>query len=109
MTMEEILLRYTRGEATLEETNRALKAVGAGLTLDPARNTISDQELAETTAGDIPTQVSGWGIMSHGFSTLEKVRVENGRTLNVDMGGELAYVYIGGKQYTLAGNQLTEV
>lgn len=46
--------------------------------------------------------------MSHGFSTLEKVRVENGRTLNVDMGGELAYVYIGGKQYTLAGDQLTE-
>lgn len=108
MTMEEILLRYTRGEATLEETNRALKAVGAGLTLDPARNTISDQELAETTAGDIPTQVSGWGLMSHGFSTLEKVRVENGRTLNVDMGGGAGLCVHRRQAVHSGGDQLTE-
>lgn len=42
------------------------------------------------------------------FPLWKRSRVENGRTLNVDMGGELADVYIGGKQYTLAGNQLTE-
>ena len=108
MTLEEILLRYTRGEAGLDATNRALEAAGTGLTLDPARNALSAQELAETTVGDTPDQANGWGLMAHGFSTLEKVRVENGHTLNVDMGSELAYVFMGGKQYTLVGTRLTE-
>ena len=66
------------------------------------------RDRAETTVGDTPDQANGWGLMDHGFSTLEKVRVENGHTLNVDMGGELAYVFMDGKQYTLVGTRLTE-
>lgn len=108
MEMKEILLRYTRGEATLEETNRALEAVSAGLTLDPARNILSAQELAETAVGDTPDQANGWGLMDHGASCMEKVQVVDGHTVNVDMGGELAYVFIGGKQYKLVGTELVE-
>lgn len=108
MTMEEILLRYTRGAATLEETNQALKEAASGMTLDPGRNTISAQELAETTVGDTPAQASGWGLLDHGFGVMEKVRVEKGRTVNVDMGCERAYVFIGGKKYRLAGTRLAE-
>lgn len=109
MTMEEILLRYTKGEATLEETNQALREVDSGLCLDPARNTLSAEEAASATAGGVPAQANGWGLMDHGFGGLEKVRVENGRTVDADMGGELAFVFIGGKKYALMGSQLAEI
>ena len=43
--LENVLQDYTRGEKTLEEANRALKELGCGLTLDPARNLFSAKEL----------------------------------------------------------------
>lgn len=42
------------------------------------------------------------------MGSLEKVHVVNGRTVDVDMGQEAAYVYIAGKKYRLRGNVLTE-
>lgn len=105
---EEILLKYTRGEATLEETNAALKKAESGLHLDPMRNVLTAQELASTTVGETPAEANGFGLMDHGFGTLEKVQVADGRTVNVDMGGERAFVYIGGKKYQLVGTELME-
>lgn len=106
--LEEILHHYTRGDKPLNETNQALKELDCGLQLDPARNLISAQELAETCVGETPAEANGWGILDHGVGSLEKVHVVNGRTVDVDMGQEAAYVYIGGHKYRLRGDVLTE-
>ena len=45
----DILFKYTTGEATLEETNDALKEAEAGFNLEPGRNEITPDEMALTT------------------------------------------------------------
>lgn len=106
---EEIIGKYTKGEATLPETNEALKEAGSGYHLDPARNVLTAEELEATTVGATPADADGWGLMEHGASCMEKVHVVDGRTVNVDMGCELAFVYIGGKKYKLSGTELQDV
>ena len=66
------------------------------------------RELLETRAGETPDEANGWGLMDHGVACLEKVHVVNGRTVDVDMGQETAYVYIAGRTYRLRGDVLTE-
>lgn len=105
----EILNKYTSGEVCLEDTNEALKAVEANVLLDPDRNKLTAEELAATTVGDTPAQANGWGLMDHGASCMEKVQVVGGHTVNVDMGEELAYVFIGGRKYKLIGTELQTV
>ena len=107
-TVEEILLDYTRGEANLEETNAALKEAGSGLTLNPGRNVITEEELRATTVGDTPAEANGWGLMDHGVGCHEKVHVVDGKTVDVNMGAEVAFVYIGGRKYKLRGDTLVE-
>ena len=106
--LEKTLLDYTKGEKTLEETNEALKEMGSNLTLNPARNLFSAQELMETHVGETPDEANGWGIMDHGVGCLEKVHVVDGRTVDVDMGEEIAFVYMAGKRYRLRGDVLTD-
>lgn len=106
--LEEILNDYTRGDKPLDETNQALKELGSGLTLDPARNLFSAQELLETRVGETPDEANGYGLMDHGVSCLEKVHVVDGKTVDVDMGQEIAFVYLAGRRYRLRGNVLTE-
>ena len=108
MTTNEILNKYTTGEMTLPEANEALKEAGAGFTLDPNRNVITQEEFVATTAGETPDTVNGYGLMDHGVGCMEKVHVVNGRTVDVDMGQETAYVYMAGKRYRLRGDVLTE-
>ena len=108
MTTNEILNKYTTGEMTLPEANEALKEADSDLYLDPNRNVITPEELAETRAGETPDEANGWGILDHGVGSLEKVHVVNGRTVDVDMGQETAYVYMAGKRYRLRGDVLTE-
>ena len=99
---------YTRGDKPLDETNQELKKLDCGLQLDPTRNLFSARELLETRAGETPDEANGWGILDHGVGSLEKVHVVNGRTVDVDMGQETAYVYMAGKRYRLRGDVLTE-
>ena len=106
--LEEILHHYTRGDKPLDETNQELKKLDCGLQLDPTRNLFSARELLETRAGETPDEANGWGILDHGVGSLEKVHVVNGRTVDVDMGQETAYVYMAGKRYRLRGDVLTE-
>ena len=106
--LEKTLLDYTKGEKTLEETNEALKKMGSNLTLNPARNLFSAQELMETHVGETPDEANGWGIMDHGVGCLEKVHVVDGRTVDVNMGDEIAFVYMAGKRYRLRGDVLIE-
>lgn len=110
MTVNKILEKYTTGEMTLDETNSALKEVEANkLTLNPDRNIITQEELMETTAGENPPiTVNGYGLMEHGVGRLEKVRVMNGKTPDVNMGNETAFVYIAGNKYELNGDTLME-
>ena len=106
--LEEILHHYTRGDKPLDETNQELKKLDCGLQLDPTRNLFSARELLETRAGETPDEANGWGILDHGVGSLEKVHVVDGRTVDVDMGQEAAYVYMAGKVSGLRGDVLTE-
>ena len=106
--LETVLFDYTKGENTLEETNQALKELGSTLRLDPSRNLFSAQELMETRVGETPDEANGWGILDHGVGCMEKVRVVGGRTVDVDMGQETAFVYMAGRRYRLRGDVLTE-
>nr|DAH90761.1 MAG TPA: hypothetical protein [Caudoviricetes sp.]DAR48929.1 MAG TPA: hypothetical protein [Caudoviricetes sp.]DAY80686.1 MAG TPA: hypothetical protein [Caudoviricetes sp.] len=107
-TVEEVLQKYTLGEAGKDETNDGLKELGSPLRLNPDRNVITPEELAETRVGETPAEANGWGILDHGVGSLEKVHVVNGRTVDVDMGHEAAYVYIAGRKYRLRSDVLTE-
>ena len=82
MTLENVLRKYTLGEASKDETNDALQELSSPLRLDPDRNVITPEELAETRVGETP---------------------------DVDTGEEIAFVYIGGKCYRLRGDVLTEM
>lgn len=106
--LEKTLLDYTKGEKTLEEANKALKEMGSNLYLNPDRNKLTEEEKRSTTVGYYPNQANGYGLMDHGVGCLEKVHVVNGRTVDVDMGQETAYVYIAGRKYRLRGDVLTE-
>ena len=59
----------------------------------------------ETRVGETPDEANGWGILDHGVGCMEKVRVVGGRTVDVDMGQEIAFVYIGGPQLPPAGRR----
>ncbi len=107
-TLENVLRKYTLGEASKDETNDALQELSSPLRLDPDRNVITPEELAETRVGETPDEANGYGLMDHGVGCLEKVRVVDGRTPDVDMGEEIAFVYIGGRKYRLRGDALTE-
>ena len=106
--LEEILHHYTRGDKPLDETNQELKKLDCGLQLDPTRNLFSARERLEPEPGGAPAEANGWGILDHGVGSLEKVHVVNGRTVDVDMGHEAAYVYIAGRKYRLRSDVLTE-
>ena len=107
-TIEEIILDYTKGEKDLTETNDALKEAGSNLYLNPDRNKLTEEEKRATTVGYYPNQANGYGLMDHGVGCLEKVHVVNGKTVDVNMGAETAYVYIAGKKYELKGDTLAE-
>ena len=107
-TVEEVLQKYTLGEAGKDETNDGLKELGSPLRLNPDRNVITPEELLETRAGETPDEANGYGLMDHGVGCLEKGHGVNGRTVDVDMGQEAAYVYIAGHKYRLRGDVLTD-
>ena len=107
-SIEKIILDYSEGKIPLADANQALKELDCGLQLDPARNLLTAQELLETRAGETPDEANGFGLMDHGVGCMEKVRVVDGRTVDVDMGRETAFVYIAGRRYRLRGDVLTE-
>lgn len=97
MKATEIIRAYTAGEKTLEDTNAALKEVGADLYLDPARNEIK------------PEEVGHYGLLDTGTGSLDKVKVENGHLVNVDCGDMYALCILADKVYRVDGTKLTEV
>lgn len=92
----DILFKYTTGEATLEETNDALKEAEAGFNLEPGRNEITPDEMALTTVGDTPEEANG---------KLDEAinQVNHDGTTNM-----LAFVIIGPNRYEVKGDTLTD-
>lgn len=106
--LEKVILDYSRGEVGLDETNEKLKEMGSNITLNPMRNMFTAEELMNTVVGETPDEANGYGIMDHGVGSMEKVHVVDGRTPDVNMGEEIAFVYIGGKKYELKGDTLVD-
>lgn len=102
-----IIAKYTAGEATVEETNADLRELGSDLRINPNRNVLTDDELAETVVGE-PGEVSGYGILDTGTGTLDKVQVKDGKLVDNDVGEMYALLLIGGKVYHVKGDTLTE-
>lgn len=107
-TMKEIIGKYTQGEATLEEANAALQALGAGIRLDPQKNALTEAEKLATTVGYYPSQANGFGLLDSGTGTLDKVEVRDGHLVSCDMGESSAMLMIAGKAYYVRGTALTE-
>lgn len=93
--MNEIINDYITGEKTLEEANDALVSIGAGVKLDPERNTIRPGEEAD------------YGLLDTGTGTLDKVRIKDGRLVRCDCGSMPARVYFRGRCYEVRGDRLT--
>lgn len=115
-SINEILKDYTAGEADLNATNTALAEAGAGFSLRPGQNEITDEERKQTVMGYYPEQASGWGLLDTGTGSMEKVRVTGGRLEHpineVQPDGSTnmtAYVIICGKTYEVFGDTLGEV
>jgi hypothetical protein len=106
MKVTDIIRKYSIAEATLEETNAALEIAGANVRLNPEKNTLTEDELAVTFAGDTPETVGGWGLLDSGTGTLDKVHVVEGQLVNCNMGESFAMVFIGGKAYEVKGDTL---
>lgn len=75
----DILFKYTTGEATLEETNEALKEAEAGFHLEPGKNEITPEEAAQTVTGETPEEATGYGLLDTGTGSMEKVKIVNGK------------------------------
>lgn len=116
MTIDEIINKYTKGEATTEEVNAALAESGAGFHFEPGKNDLTEEDLRATTVGHYPDQANGYGLLDSGTGSMEKVHVTNGvldhavNTVLPDGGTSMtAYVHICGKTYEVFGDTLGEV
>lgn len=103
-----IIAKHTAGEATLEETNADLRALGSDLRLNPGKNALTAEDIAETVVGGTPAEVCGAGLLDTGTGTLDKVYVQHGKLVDNDVGEMYALLMIGGKVYHIDGDALTE-
>lgn len=112
-TVEEVLQKYTLGEASKEETNDALKELDSSLRLNPGKNELTDEDIRATTVGHYPEQANGYGLLETGTGSLEKVHVTAGvldypiNEVQPDGTTNMAaYVFICGKRFEVFGDKL---
>lgn len=115
MNIQEILNKYTKGEVTLEDTNAALQAAGAGFHLNPDKNRLTEEDRSVTVVGYTPDKANGYGLLDTGTGSLDKVHVTDGvldhavnTVLEDGSVSMLADVLICGKVYAVRGAQLVE-
>ncbi len=104
-TINKIIADYTSGKNPWKKTNAALKEAGAGFSFQPGKNALTAEEIAATKVGARPGDVTGYGLMSSGTGTMDKVHVVKGRlqggavnTVGSDsVPDECDIVYIGGQ------------
>ena len=104
----DILRKFTKGELTAAEANAALAAEGAGLSLDPKKNELTEEEISAVKTGACACEVSGFGLLDTGTGGLDKVEVKDGRLVNADCGEMTAFCIIGGKTYRVCGDRLED-
>ena len=114
MTATTIIKNYTTGKVSLEDTNKALKEFG--LSIVPGKNELTEDEIRSTTVGKYPNMANGYGLLSTGTGTMDKVHVVNGKVqggaVNTVVNGkpnEYDLVYIGGQTWQVFGDQLGEI
>lgn len=114
--IQNVMQKYTVGEATLEETNEALAALDAGFHLTPGKNALTEDEMRETTVGHYPDQANGWGLLDTGTGSLDKAHVVNGKfaeKINTVMpdgkANMVTYFIICGKTYQVLGDTLADM
>lgn len=99
-TLDDIMHKYTTGEASLEDTNKALKEIGSGIQLYPGRNELTEAEIKQTVIGTYPSQANGWGLLDTGTGSFDKVKVTNGKLAPENsMGESYALIIIAGRTY----------
>ena len=108
MSISEIMSKYTSGEITVEEANKALFEAKASYHLDPNKNTITPDEYMATSSGDTPDKVNGYGLLDTGTGSLDKVQVKGGKLVDCDCGDMYALFFIAGRMYHVDGSALTE-
>ena len=108
MTVSEIMSKYTAGELSVEEANKALFEAGAIFHIDPRKNVITEEEIRSTTIGTYPDMANGYGLLDTGTGSLDKVRVKDGKLVDCDCGDMYALVFIAGRMYHVDGSALTE-
>lgn len=113
--INDIIADYTSGKASVEETNAALQAAGAGFHFEPGQNALTAEEIAATVGGPRPQDADGWGILDDGISPM-KCQVRNGvlvggaaNQVNPDGTTMTVYVTIGGYRWEVYGDKLGEV
>ena len=114
MTATTIIKDYTSGKTSLEATNEALKEFG--LSIVPGKNELTEEEIRATTVGKYPDMANGYGLLSTGTGTMDKVHVVDGKiqggAINKVVNGkpnEYDLVYIGGQVWQVFGDELGEV
>ena len=104
--MDEILMKYTNGEKTLEETNAALKEAGANFHMDPEKHNLTPEEIMNGTDG----------LLFTGTGYPDKVKIVDGELehevnqLNEDGTTNMrATVMLQGKVFEVFEKKLVEV
>ena len=113
-TINDIINNYTSGKTPVGDTNKALKEAGAGFSFQPGKNALTAEEIAATKVGARPNDATGYGLMSSGTGTMDKVHVVKGKlqggAINMvgsdGMPNECDIVYIGGQVWQVYGDEL---
>lgn len=108
VNIAEIIGKYTSGEATLEETNQALKDAGSMVTLEPGKNELTEEEICGTTIGQYPDMANGWGLLDTGTGSYDKVEVRNGELINCGCGTMKAMICMAGRWYYVDDTTLVD-
>lgn len=107
-TIEEIMKGYTSGEVSLEETNAALKEANAGYQMNPGKNVLTEQEIAETRLGYDPSGTNGWGVLFTGTGSPDKVEIRNGKLVGTNIGIMHGEVFVSDHKYYVDGDTLID-
>lgn len=115
MGINDIIKDYTSGKASVEETNAALQAAGAGFHFEPGQNALTAEEIAATVGGPRPQDADGYGILDDGIGP-QKCQVRDGvlvggavNQVNADGSTSMTvYVHIGGYTWEIYGDKLGE-
>ena len=115
MGINDIIKDYTSGKASVEETNAALQAAGAGFHFEPGQNALTEEEIRSSVGGPRPQDADGYGILDDGIGP-QKCQVRDGvlvggavNQVNADGSTSMTvYVHIGGYTWEIYGDKLGE-